>query len=190
MQRCLIVAVFFGRIDSLPTYVTDEIRRLIGVSAAPVKAHHPIEGSEVRRFFHATMDQARRYHDDDWAASSRYGSIVAPPAFPMHAFRREPAAADPLDSMGNPEFDGLSRELRPGLPAVEVPLTRLLNGGYEYEFFRYAKPGDEVVCTSSYRDIYEKDGKNGVMVFIIIEDFYATAEGDPLLRAINTTILR
>lgn len=172
------------------TYLTEEIRGLIGTSAPPVKAYHPIQESEVRRFFHATMDSAPRYHDEEWAATSRYGSLVAPPAFPMHAFRRHPDEADPLDSMGNPEFDGLRRELRPGLPAVEVPLTRLLNGGYDYEFYRYARPGEDVTCVSTYRDIYEREGKTGTMVFIVIEDLYATADGEPLVKAMNTTILR
>jgi hypothetical protein len=171
-------------------HVTDEIRKLIGRSTKPIPAYHPIEGSEVRRFHHATMDPAPRYMDAEWAARSRYGGLVAPPAFPSVAHRRLPDGADPLDSMGQPDFDGLQRELRPGLPAVEVSLPRLLNGGYEYEFFRYAKQGERVVCISTYRDIHERESKNGPMVFILIEDMYTTEAGERLVRVINTTILR
>lgn len=169
-------------------HVTEEIRRLIGVSTPPQPAYHPIEGSEVRRFHHATMDAAPRYMDPE--AARKYGGLVAPPAFPTVAHRRLPDGADPLDAMGKKDFDGLQRELRPGLPAVEVSLPRLLNGGYEYEFFRYARHGERVVCTSTYRDIYERESKNGSMVFILIEDMYTTDSGERLLSVVNTTILR
>lgn len=171
-------------------HVTEEIRELIGKSNNPITAHHPIEASEVRRFHHATMDPAPRYMDPDFAARSRYGRLVAPPAFPVVAHRRLPQESDPLDSMGEVDFDGLARELRPGLPAVQVSLSRLLNGGYEYEFYRYAAHGERVICTSTYRDIYERESKNGWMVFILIEDMFTTDTGDRLLKVVNTTILR
>jgi hypothetical protein len=171
-------------------HITDEIRRLIGVSTKPQVAHHPVEASEIRRFHHATMDPALRYVDEEWAAASRYGGLVAPPAYPTVSIRRMPGAADPLDDMGRPDFDGLQRELRPGLPPVEVSLPRLLNGGYEYEFFRYARPGERILCTSTYQDIYQRESKNGPMVFILIEDLYTTQSGERLLRMVNTTILR
>lgn len=172
------------------TYLTDEIRALIGISAHPIKACHPVQESEMRRFYQATMDPSPRYYDQAWAANSRYGALVAPPAFPVTAFRRSPIEVDPLDAMGSADFDGLRRELRPGLPAIEVTLTRLLNGGYEYEFFRFARPGEEIVCVSTYRDIYERDGASGTMVFVVVEDLYSTTDGEPLVKALNTTILR
>jgi hypothetical protein len=171
------------------SYVTDEIRALIGRTATtPVPAL--VEPSEVRRFHQALMDGARRYWDQGWAASSRYAGLVAPLAFPVNAMRRQADAPDPLDKMGDADFDGVLRQLRPGLPAVIVPLSNLLNGGCEYEFFRAARHGERVACTSTYRDIYERVGRNGPMVFILIEDFYATETGDPLLRCLLTTILR
>jgi hypothetical protein len=169
-------------------YVTEEIRRLIGVSTPPQPAYHPIEASEVRRFHQATMDGAPRYMDPE--AARRYGGIVAPPAFPTVAHRRLPQATDPLDDMGKPDFDGLQREFRPGLPPVQVSLPRYLNAGYEYEFFRYARIGERVVCTSTYRDIYEKESRNGSMVFIVIEDMFTTETGERLIKVLQTGILR
>jgi MaoC dehydratase-like protein len=115
---------------------------------------------------------------------------VAPAAFPVHAFRRPPDAPDPLDQTGDPGFDGRNRQMRPGLPPVEIPLVRLLNGGYDYEFFRFARHGERLFVKSRFRDIYQRDGKSGTMVFVVIEDLYSNERGEPLLKMTNTLILR
>jgi hypothetical protein len=172
-------------------YITDEVRAIIGARSDWFEACHPVQEGEVRRFFQATMDPKPRYWDEKWAAASRYGKPVAPPAFAVHAFRRKPDDLhDPLDSMGDPDFDGVSRAMRPGLPNVPVPLSGILNGGYEYEFYSYAKVGERIRCRSTYRDIYQRDGKSGPMVFVLVEDEYATADGRPLLKSMNINIMR
>jgi hypothetical protein len=170
-------------------YITDKVKAIIGAQTEWVPSTHPVESSEVRRFHHATMDQARRYWDDDWAKTSRYGGRVAPPGFPVHAFRREPDSDDPLDDMNKPDYDGLSRSFS-GLPAVEVPLPRDLNGGYEYELFRYARVGEKVFRQARYKDIVQRDGRSGPMVFVIIEETYVNEQGEKLLRVTNTQIMR
>jgi hypothetical protein len=171
-------------------YVTEEVRALIGVRTARQRAWHLIEASEVRRFTQAVMDPAPLYWDDACAEARRFGGAVAPLAFPTHAFRCAPGEPDPLEAMGQPGFDGITRSFR-GLPAVPVDLPRLLNGGFEYEFFRHARVGDAVNCVSRYRDIYERLDRSGEpMVFVLIEDEYSLEEGGLLLRAVNTVILR
>jgi len=169
-------------------YITPAVKALIGAEAPPVLAGHPVEGSEIRRFHQAVMDHAARYWDA--AAASRYGGIVAPPGFPVHAHRRAEDTPDPLGDMDKPDYDGVDRALRPGLPAIEVPLKRLMNGGYEYELFRYARPGERILLRSRYADIYQRNGRTGPIVFVVIEDSYETDAGERLLRSLNTMILR
>lgn len=171
-------------------YITDEVKALIGTESQPIEAYHPVDPSEVRRFHHATMDPARRYWDVAWAQDSRYGGVVAPAAFPVHAFRRAPDDPDPLGRTDDPNFDGRSRRLRPGLPPLPIPLVRLLNGGYEYEFFRYARHGERIRVTSRFKDIYQRDAKTGTLVFVVIEDLFTNERGEPLLQAVGTLILR
>ncbi len=170
-------------------YITDEVRAVIGAETERVEATHPVEASEVRRFHHATIDPSPRYWDAEWAAGSRYGGVVAPPAFPTHAFRRKPDSPDPLDAMDEPDFDGVSRSFN-GLPKVNVPLPRLVNGGYEYELYRYARLGETVFRKSRYKDITQREGRTGPMVLIIIEEIYTTEAGELLLKSTNTQILR
>jgi hypothetical protein len=175
---------------SAHSFVTDAVRRLIGQETAWTPATHPVEASEVRRFHHATLDPAPRYWDAASPGARRAGGVVAPPAFPVHAFRRAADAPDPLEAETGADFGGYSRELRPGLPPIDVPLSRLLNGGYSYEFFRYAMLGERIVMRSRYADVYQRDGASGTMVFVVIEDEYATSDGATLLRSTNTMILR
>lgn len=171
-------------------YVTDEVRALIGAESDWSEACHPVEGSEVRRFFHATMDMHPKYLDEHWAAKSRYRERVAPIGFPVHAFRRAPADPDPLANMDDPDFDGVSRSFRPGLPAIPIPLTGVLNGGYDYEFYSYVHPGETILTRSRYRDVTQRQGRSGAMVLIYIEDEFKTGDGRPLLSSVNTMIMR
>ena len=73
---------------------------------------------------------------------------------------------------------------------MEVPLTRLLNGGYEYEFFRYARIGERIYRSSSYLDIYQRAGRSGPMVFVVVADTYTGEAGARLIETVTTTILR
>ena len=69
-------------------YITDAVRGIVGARSDWIAAGHPVEGSELRRSHQTTMDPARRHWDKAFAEASRYRSIVAPPAFAVHAFRR------------------------------------------------------------------------------------------------------
>jgi len=172
-------------------YITDAVRAIIGAQSPWIEAEPPVERSEVRRFFQATMDPNPRYFDNAHPSTRRYGGTVAPPGFPVHAFRRPERAPDPLSAADDPDFDGVSRAMRPGLPSIPVPLHGILNGGYQYEFFSYARLGERILCRSTYRDIYQRQGKSGPIVFVVIEDEYASAEDNrPLLRTTNTMIMR
>jgi hypothetical protein len=172
------------------SYITEEVRALVGQRSDWIRACNRVEDSEVRRFFHATMDPHPKYMDDEWAAHSRYRQRVAPIGFPVHAFRRSPAQPDPLDRMDDPDFDGASRSFRPGLPPVPVPLTGILNGGYEYDFYSYAHPGEEILIRSTYDDFVEREGRSGRMVLVYIKDEFKTGDGRQLLRSVNIMIMR
>jgi hypothetical protein len=175
--------------EASTNYITDKVKAIIGATTERVEATHPVEASEVRRFHHATMDRSRRYWDADWAAASRYAGLVAPPGYPVHALRREADSADPLDDMDKPDFDGVSRCFS-GLPEVPIGLPREMNGGYEYELYRYARVGEKVFRQSRYKDIVQREGRSGTMVLIIIEETYTTESGELLLKLTNTQILR
>jgi hypothetical protein len=175
-----------------PDYITDEVRAMIGFETDFEDACDPVEQGQIRRHVQAIMDRDPLYYDQAYAASTRFGGIVAPPLFPLHAVTRSaPAAADPLDpGLADPDFDGSSANVLRGALPPPVPLKRTLNGGSEFEIFRLARPGERIRAKSRYVDIYQKNGRTGPIVFWVIETTYTTTDGELLLRATNTRMLR
>ena len=62
--------------------------RYIGMTGEPKVAPMPLERDTLRRFTQAIMDPDPLYHDDQTAAASRFGQVVAPPLYPAHAYCR------------------------------------------------------------------------------------------------------
>lgn len=172
-------------------YVTDEVKKLIGYQTDWVEASDEVERGAIRRFHQAVMDDDAIYWDDKVATGTKYGGVVAPPLFPLHAHRRPPGTPDPLNQVvRDPNFDGVTRDFGLGLPPVPVPCPRLLNGGNQVEVYQLARPGDRIRAKSKYVDIYQKEGKSGTLVFILVETVYCNQKGETLLKSLQTHILR
>ena len=77
------------------------------------------------------------------------------------------------------------------LPLIE-PIRHLasLNGGSEFEFFRYARHGDRVTLKLSYDGITEKQTSKGPMLLVVRLYEFRTAEGELLMLSRMTTIRR
>ncbi|HYM90218.1 MAG TPA: MaoC family dehydratase N-terminal domain-containing protein [bacterium] len=175
---------------SYPDYITPDIKALIG-REAQMEAWDEVERGAIRRFVQAVMDPDPVYWDDGYAAKTRYRGVVAPPMYPMYAFRFPPNAADPLDAAcNNPHFHGGSFMPRFGLPEPPVPLQRVLNGGNDVEFLALARPGDRLRAKSTIEDIYQKNGRNGPMVFIRMKIVITNQDGHVLLINRQTSIRR
>jgi acyl dehydratase len=173
-------------------YVTDEITALIDVPGPRFTASAPLGADELRRFVQAVMEPDPVHWDEQAAAESRYGGLVAPPLYVLHAQRRAPGSPDPLERLtAEPDWDGLDVGAGfGGLPAIDVPLTRVLNGGTEAEFFRLPRVGDLISAQSRYVEIVDREGRSGPMVLATIETSYTTVDGERLARVLSTVIMR
>ncbi len=175
---------------SYPDYITPEIKALIGTEAE-MEAWDEVERGAIRRFVQAVMDPDPVYWDDAYAATTRYGGVVAPPMYPMYAFRFPPNAPDPLDAaVHDPHYHGGSFMPRFGLPEPPVPLHRVLNGGNDVECLALARPGDRLRAKSMIEDIYQKNGRSGPMVFIRMKIVISNQNGQVLLINRQTSIRR
>jgi acyl dehydratase len=174
------------------SYVTDEIRALIG-SEGPVRTMpRPLGHDELRRFVQAVMEADPVHWDEDAAAARGFGGVVATPLFLLHAFRREDGSPDPLDQLAseNPDWDGTELSGFGGLPMPDIPLKRALNGGTEAEFFELARIGDVISAQTTFADIIEREGRSGAMVLVTFETVYTNQDGAMLARIRNTAIMR
>lgn len=164
-------------------YITEQVRSLVGIEGEPVDAPEPVDRSSVRRFAQAIMDEDPLYWDESYAIASGYETIVAPPLFPLHALRRHGGTPDPLAVLTeDSEYDGAGDfASRFGLPKLPIPLRRLLNGGNSVEVWSLARVGEWITARAGYEDVYQKAGRQGPLVFSVIETRYTTKTTGRLL---------
>lgn len=171
------------------SYVNDETRALIGIESATVISE-PISADAVRRFVQATSEEDPVYWDEA-IARRRFGAPVAPPLYPMHAFRRPAGTPDPLDrATEDPDWDGLTIESAGALPPVDIPLKRSLNGGSTVEIHALAKIGEPVLRTSAYEGFDEREGRSGPLVVVRTRSEYRTPSGQLLITVHSSSIRR
>ena len=148
--------------------LTDEHRAWIGRAAAPVEVE--VSRRDIVKYSIATEQQQTRYLRGD----------EAPPMFIFNLFR-------PLVGVGEMRKDGLPRSVEGG-PAL--PLNRVMAGGTEVVLQRPIRPGDRLVGVETIKDIYEKAGKQGPLIFTVRELRVTDAAGEPVLVETQTSIAR
>lgn len=172
-------------------YITPEIQALIGVPGEVQTAPTPLGPDTLRRFVHAVMEPDPIHWDAESAAARGHDTLVATPLQPLHLFVRAAGTPDPFDRFREqPDWDGMGGTATKGLPTLDLPLKRRLNGGYACEFFQMAKIGDTVSRQSRYVEITERDGSKGPMVITKTETVYTNQLGQKLLRIVHTEIIR
>lgn len=169
--------------------LTTEDRALIGVWSEVETACDAVEPGAVRRFAQAIMDDDPAYGPGG-DSGSRYGGAIAPPLFTVHMLRRAFGTPDVVQQRASdPDFDGVVPA--PGLPPLPgLAHLPVLNGGSEFEFFRYARHGERVTFRQRYADVREKPSSKGTIVVIVIESEMRAESGDLLVRARRTLLRR
>ena len=70
---------------------------------------------------------------------------------------------------------------------LEVEHTTVA-GGDEWEFFERIQPGDVITSRSRLVDTYEKQGRPGLMLFLVTETTYTNQRDEMVVRARSTII--
>ena len=164
-----------------------------GAQGPWLEAETPLEQDSIRRFTQAIMDRDPSYFDAEYANRSKFGTVVAPTLFPVHAFRPRTTQDDPLAVLQTePNADGSSGNdgVFFGLSPLQSPLKRLLNGGNEIEFYRNLAIGDRCRARARYADIQVKQGNAGPMLVVCIETVFENQREQLLLINRQTLIWR
>ncbi|MFC1939527.1 MaoC family dehydratase N-terminal domain-containing protein [Chloroflexota bacterium] len=165
-----------------PLYITDEVRSYIG-KEVEVEAWDEVCKSELRRFSQAIPDPDPLYWDEQYAQQTKFGTLVAPPLYPLDSFKIPPNMSDTLTEgiEKDPNFWGGA----PGDPRIKlrIPLPLLsINAGAEFEILQLAHLGQKIVVRARITDIYEKEGKSGRIVFCVYDYEFKNKEGDIILK--------
>ena len=137
------------------SFITLEIRDMVGKEEI-FSSLEELGRASIHRFAVAVADPNPLYYDEEFAQKTRYRGIVAPPTmiFEMN------------NNIGDEILEDGGYASRIMLPP---PLTSFVRGGNEYEIFQPARPDDEITMKRKIAEIYEKEGKAGTLVFVIVD---------------------
>ena len=159
----------------METTVSDKILALIGVEKV---RHYEVTQKDIKRFAQAIGETNPIHFDVDYAKSSGYNTVVAPPLF-CQVFTFEDVPLEQLPSDGSPiEID------------VPIPAPKTVGGGSSYEIFQLVKAGDQITVKSTLKDVYTKEGKSGLLYFIVVETAFSNQHKEPVARETATYIKR
>lgn len=106
------------------------------------------------------------YTDEEYAATTLYGGIIAPPTFCV-SFRSYATLPDLKLNYGKRGFDG----------------------GKECQFFAPIRPGDSITGVDRIAEVYEKTGRSGNMIFIVRESEMTNQHGEKV-AVIRQSLIR
>ena len=123
-----------------------------------------VEREAVRLFAKAIADPSPLYRDEERAKRSRYGRILAPPTFPR-------------------TFDyGRVEGLR-------LPPAGLIHGEFRVSYERPLLVGDELLCRLTLKDSYDKEGRRGLLGFLLFERTGESVDGDLVFTTNDTVVV-
>jgi len=147
---------------------------------APGVAPDAVNLPMIRHWVDALDDRNPVYLDEDFAATTRFGGVVAPPAM-LQAW-----------SMPRPKIAGIAE--RGGAPTEmshDNPIVALDEAGYvgtlatnsELEFVRYLRPGDRLSTRATVESISaQKKTSLGRGYFVTWVTTYTSADGEVVGR--------
>lgn len=144
----------------------DMIGRLLSTGSATVTAE------SIAAFARALGDPNPLYCDADAARRGPFGTIVAPPTYPI-AFM--------VQAMSG----GMETFLELGLNFMT-----LVHGEQEFEYRRPIRAGETLTLTGRISDVYEKTGSSGTLDFVVLETEASDETGQVVFFSRNTLISR
>ena len=163
----------------------EEVTKLIG-QAGEVRVFE-VEKGAIKRFTDAVDDPNPLYWNEEYARNSRYGSIIAPPGFISTPWlsgrvtKWEKENAPPSD---------LRAQLRPALEKAGYTNPAGVDAGIEYEFFLPVRAGDTIAASAMIKEITEREGRTGKMVFVITETTYTNQNAEIVAKSRGIGIQR
>ncbi|OUS12254.1 hypothetical protein A9Q89_06650 [Gammaproteobacteria bacterium 53_120_T64] len=147
--------------------LSPEIKACIGQSSPSI--HVQVTRRDLRKYAVSTGQKAKKYLDGD----------VAPPLFHF-GYAMEILPVDELRK------DGIAEDKL--IP--ELPLKRLMAGSSDTVYHRPICAGDQLVVTRKLKDLYEKEGRSGPLIFVVTEIVVETQAGEPVLNETTSLIAR
>ena len=135
---------------------------VVGSRSQPVR--NLVERGAVRRFAEAIADSNPLYVDEKVAEQSRYGALLAPPTFPR--------------TFDYGRIEGL-----------ELPSAGLIHGEFRISYERPLLVGEELLCRMGLKDSYDKQGRRGLLGFLVFERTGESYEGERVFTTNDVVVV-
>jgi hypothetical protein len=168
------------------TLVTDEMRSIVGQVMATATSF-PISESDIRKWALAVyypVVPPRLFWDEDYAATTRFGGIVAPEEFNPFAWAMKDP--DPTKRVRSTKFGEFERVLGVEPPPYKAVLQSDVAARYSPVRMR---PGDVIRSSRRITKYFERHGRMGLMLYTTISLDYVN-QHDEWIKTLDTTFLR
>ncbi len=122
-------------------------KSLIGAETPPGTAE--AVAKEMVQFCEAIGDARPEYVDEQAAAAGKFGALVAPPTYPMRFL-----------------FDALDPDL---FFKLGLNMAGIVHAEQEFVYERPVKAGERLTIAGKVHDIWEKQGRSGMLDFVTFE---------------------
>ena len=140
---------------------------------------YPVSGIDIARFARATGETNPVYYDPAAAAEAGHADVVAPTTF-TYVIRMHASTLDGhLESDGSPSGD-----------VPPLPTKRAMAGETSMSFGVPIVAGDVVTVSKRIADMYEKEGRSGPLVFVVMEFTFTNQHGEHVATESFTRIYR
>jgi hypothetical protein len=143
-----------------------------------VGAHYfPVEEGNILAFARAVGDPNPIYCDAEYAASTEFARILAPPTYVMSAAQFDPDyPLRPRPGTKWPAQAGAS-------PGDEPPAWRAILAEQHFDYHRPVRAGDVLSGTDRLGDRWEKQGRSGKLLFTERFTDYRDQNGELMVTA-------
>lgn len=158
------------------TLLTQEVRDLVGTYSQPEVNLFPISPEMVYDLADAIEYPNPLFLNQEYALKSRFGGLICPPMATWKEWRQ------------TINHFGAGQE---GILEIPAPFRSYgFNGGALWTFYRPAYVGD--LMTRRYRvtNVYEKQGRSGLLVFVHREEVQTNQRGQMVVKVQRVSIHR
>ena len=152
----------------------DRLKATIGRELV-FRAPDEIGRSAFRQYALAVGDFNPLYSDGEQAAVNGLRDVMAPPTLICDTWQYVDSDMDQRgDLVGRGEFGELTG----------------LRAGNEYEFFQPVHPDDVITARWLVKDVYQRTGRSGTIIFQVVEATYLNQRDELLARNTETLFYR
>lgn len=140
---------------------------------------YPVTRIDIARFARATGETDPVYFDPAAATEAGYEDVLAPTMFPYAVRMHASTLFADLEPDGSPTAD-----------VPPLPTKRAMAGETSISFGVPIVAGDVIAVSRRVADMYEKEGRSGPLVFVVMEFTFTNQRGEQAARERFTRIYR